>query len=203
MDKVLHFIGRRIREWREDLGLSLHELARRSDVAPSTIQKVETGQMVPSIAIIMKIARGLERRPTELISDESEELEVVFQRAKEHSITGSIKKMKAERLSGDLFNPAIEMWRVTVSPGFSSGSESHAYEGEEIIICEAGHLTFSIEGQSYDLHEGDTLHFKAAIPHRWWNQGETAARFIVAGNFPRGLRKQLHRQIQRPRAPRL
>jgi transcriptional regulator with XRE-family HTH domain len=202
LDKDLHFIGRRIRGWREGLDLSLQELARRADVAPSTIQKVETGQMVPSIAIVMKIARGLDRRPTELISDESEELEVVFQRAKEHSITGSIKKMKAERLSGDLFNPAIEMWRVTVSPGFSSGSESHAYEGEEVIICEAGQLAFSIEDQAFELHEGDTLHFKADLPHRWWNEGDTAARFLITGNFPKGLRRKLHRQIQRPQAQR-
>lgn len=202
MDEDLDFIGKRVRGWRGELHLSLYDLAKRADVAPSTIQKVETGQMVPSIAILMKIARGLDRRPTELISDESEELEVVYLRAKEHSVTGSIKKMKAVRLSGDLFDPAIEMWRVTVRPGFSSGAQPHAYEGEEIIVCEDGRLIFAVADQEFTLLAGDTLHFKADLPHRWWNAGDTSACFTIAGNFPQGLRKKLHRQMHQPRAKR-
>ena len=196
METDLRFIGQRIRRWREELELSLHELARRSGVAPSTIQKVETGHMVPSISILMKIARGLDRRPSELVSDETEALDVVFMRAKEHSTTGSVKKMKVERLSGDLFDPSIEMWRVGVSPGYSSGTTPHAYEGEEVIVAEDGVLSFEVEDQEYRLQAGDTLHFKADLAHRWWNDGDTVARFIIVGTFPRGLRRKLHRQLQ-------
>lgn len=202
MDEDLKLIARRIRGWREELGLSLHELARRADVSPSTIQKVETEQMVPSISIVMKIARGLDRRPTELISDEPEHLDVVLIRAKEHATSGSIAKMKAERLSGDLFDPSIEMWRVFVSPGFSSGSDPHAYEGEELILCEEGCVTFAFEEYEYQMQAGDSLHFKADLPHRWWNDGDTVARIIIAGTFPKALRRKLHEQMQNPRKPR-
>ena len=62
MEEALNEISNRVRAWREGLGLSLHELAARSDVAASTIQKVETGQMVPSIAFGVATAdptRGL------------------------------------------------------------------------------------------------------------------------------------------------
>ncbi len=196
MEEDLQFIAERIRRWREELDLSLHELARRADVAPSTIQKVETGHMVPSISILMKIARGLERRPSELVNDESEDVEVIFMRAKEHSTTGSMKKMKVERLSGDLFDPSIEMWRVSVSPGFSSGTTPHAYEGEEVIVSEEGTLGFQVEGRDYRLQSGDSLHFKAGLAHRWWNDGDTTARFIIAGTFPRGLRRKLYQEVQ-------
>lgn len=196
-EEALEQISRRVREWREELDLSLHELAARSDVAASTIQKVETGQMVPSVAVLLKIANGLGRRPAELVSDQDEESEVVLLRSKNHPVIGATSRMRVERLSADLFDPAIEVWRVKVQPGQGSGKGMYAYEGEEVVICEAGEITFRVEEDEYRLGPGDSLHFKAGIPHRWWNSGRTVARFLIAGNFPRGLRTKLHGQVQR------
>ena len=196
MEEDIEFVGVRVRQWRDELGLSLQDLSDRCGVAPSTIQKVETGQMVPSIAIALKIARGLDRRPAELLSSEPEEADVVFMRSKEHSVIDSRQKLRVERLSGDLFDPSIEMWRVTVYPGFSSGSGVHGYEGEEVIVCEEGQIHFTVGDEEFELGQGDSLHFKAGIPHRWWNPGRRIARFLIAGNFPRGLRKKLHLQVQ-------
>lgn len=202
MENALSEISKRVRAWREQLGLSLHELAARSDVAASTIQKVETGQMVPSVAVLLKIARGLERRPAELVSDQAEESDVVLLRSKEHAVISSSSRMRVERLSGDLFDPAIEVWRVRLQPGLGSGKGMYSYEGEEVILCEEGELTFQVGDEEYQLGPGDTLHFKAGIPHQWWNSGRATARFLVAGNFPKGLRAKLHKHVQRGRRAR-
>ena len=196
MEEALQQISRRVRDWREELGLSLHELAARSEVAASTIQKVETGQMVPSIAVLLKIARGLDRRPAELVGDDAEESDVVLIRAKHHPVISASSKMRVERLSGDLFDPAVEVWRGRMQPGFGSGKGAYAYEGEEVVLCEQGELTFLIGDEEYVVRSGDSLHFKAGIPHRWWNSGDTVAHFLIAGNFPRGLRTKLHGQVQ-------
>lgn len=196
MENALAAVSRRIRTWREELGLSLHELADRSEVAASTIQKVETGQMVPSVAVLMKIARGLDRRPAELVSDAAEETEIVLMRSKEHAVMSAGPQMRIERLSGDLFDPAVEVWRAYLRPGIGSGSSQHAYEGEEVIVCEEGEITFQFGEEEYKLTSGDTLHFKGGVPHKWWNSGTVPARFLMAGNFPRGLRRRLHQQIR-------
>ena len=196
MEDALTAVSRRVRTWREELGLSLHELADRSDVAASTIQKVETGQMVPSVAVLMKIARGLDRRPAELVSDEADEAEIVLMRSKEHAVMSAGSQMRIERLSGDLFDPAIEVWRAYLRPGVGSGKQQHSYEGEEVIICEEGEITFRFEDEEYKLTPGDTIHFKGGVPHQWWNSGSVPARFLMAGNFPKGLRRKLHNQIR-------
>ena len=196
MQDALGQLRGRVRRWREELDLSLHDLASRSDVAASTIQKVETGQMVPSVAVMIKIAHGLDRRPSELVGDESQEDEVVLLRAKEHAVVGAGSKIRVERLSGDLFEPAIEVWRVKVAPGYGSGRQKYAYDGEEVVICEDGEVTFSIGDEDYILGVGDSLHFKANLPRQWWNSGDQSARFLIAGNFPKGLRSRLHRQIR-------
>lgn len=196
MKDALAAVSQRVRTWREQLGLSLHELADRSQVAASTIQKVETGQMVPSIAVLLKIARGLDRRPAELVSEEAEETNIILMRSKEHAVMSAGSQMRIERLSGDLFDPAVELWRAYLRPGVGSGRSQHAYEGEEVIVCEEGEVTFRFDDEDYRLTPGDTLHFKGGLPHQWWNSGSVPARFLMAGNFPKGLRRQLHGHIR-------
>ena len=69
LDQELARISQRIREARDAAGLTLQELAARSGVATSTIQKVETEQMIPSVAVIIKIARGLGMHVSQLVQE--------------------------------------------------------------------------------------------------------------------------------------
>jgi transcriptional regulator with XRE-family HTH domain len=48
-------ISERIRKGRESQHLTLAELGQRSGVAPSTIQKIENRQMIPSILVILNL----------------------------------------------------------------------------------------------------------------------------------------------------
>ncbi len=178
--------------------MTLQKLAEQSGVATSTIQKVETGQMIPTIAVLMKIARGLGRRPSELISDEPPDAEVTFLRAKEHHVLGSRRNVRVERLSGDVFEPAIEMWRALVQPGYGSGKGTFSFEGEEVLVCDDGTIEVVIGSETYTLQSGDSLHFKASLPHAWRNPGDVPASLTVACDFPRQFRAALHRKL-RPR----
>ncbi|MBC8187761.1 MAG: helix-turn-helix domain-containing protein [Proteobacteria bacterium] len=69
---ALHDIAHQIHICRTDERLTLQLLAQRSGVAASTIHKIEAQQMVPTISVLFKIARGLGRRPAELIRDQHE-----------------------------------------------------------------------------------------------------------------------------------
>ena len=116
--------------------------------------------------------------------------------------------MRVERLSGDLFEPAIEVWRGQLEPGQGSGKRAYAYEGEEVVLCEEGELTFDIGGEEHVLTAGDTLHFKAGIAHRWWNSGSRAARArtprmtsLRPGEGRRSRRPWMVRQVTSTSAP--
>jgi transcriptional regulator with XRE-family HTH domain len=194
IDNELAQISDRIRTWREEGGHTLQELARRSGVATSTIQKVETAQMIPSLAILLKIARGLGRRPAELVGEDPQAVEVIHTTTRSRLRAGAKESMLCERLCGDLLDPALEMWRVTLAPGMSSGDALH-WEGEEIVVAELGTLTCEVGGETYALHAGDTLHFKASQPHAWRNDSESPARFTVTGTFPQKLRALLSGRV--------
>jgi transcriptional regulator with XRE-family HTH domain len=197
IDAELARISGRIRACREAENLTLQELAQRSEVATSTIQKVETEQMIPSVAVILKIARGLGLGLADLVSDRGEELEVIHLRSDERHPIGVPGKMVVERLSGDLVDSAVEVWRVTLHPGVSSGSDAILYNGEELVIGEEGEVTIRLGNREHTVAVGDSLHFKASIPHSWRNDGRSVARFTVTGNRPREFRALLHERVAR------
>jgi transcriptional regulator with XRE-family HTH domain len=190
-------ISQRIREWRKEKGMTLQELAERSGLATSTIQKIETAQMIPSVAVLLKVARGLGRRPAELVHDGADAPDAIFSRADTRRPVGVRGKMWVERLSGDLRGSELETWRVTLHPGVSSGRGSIQYEGEELVVCEAGRVTFALSEDEHVLRPGDSLHFRASIPHRWRNDGDEVARFTVTGTVPPSVRAAVHGRLRR------
>jgi len=192
-------ISRRIREWRKQKGLTLQELAERSGLATSTIQKIEAGQMIPSVAVLLKVARGLGRRPAELVHDGANEPDAILVRSGARHPVGVRGQMWVERLSGDLSGSALESWRVTLHPGVSSGRGTIQYDGEELVVCEAGSVTFRVGEDEHVLGPGDSLHFRASIPHRWRNDGAEVTRFTVTGTVPPSVRAAVQGPLRRLR----
>lgn len=52
-------LGKRLREERDRLGLSLRELARRLDVSPSLVSQIETGKIQPSVRTLYAMVSEL------------------------------------------------------------------------------------------------------------------------------------------------
>jgi len=67
--KYLQLIGNNIRKKRDEKGISQQELADYSNVAKSTIQRIEGGEMNPSILILKSISMALEIELGELIKE--------------------------------------------------------------------------------------------------------------------------------------
>ena len=197
LDAELARIGQRVRAWREEQGLTLQELALRSGLATSTVHKVESAQMIPSVAVLLKLARGLGRRPAELIHDEGAPLEVLHLRSRDRRPVGVRGKLRVERLTGDLVDPALEAWRVTVHPGHSSGGDAIRFDGEELVVVEEGEVTFRVGGRDHVLGAGDSFHFKSNAPHGWRNDGDVPARFLVVGTQALRFRAVMQSRVAR------
>lgn len=204
-DELVQFelerIAGRVRRWREEADLTLLKLARRSGVAASTIQKIESMQMVPTIGVLLKIARGLERSLSELVRDADEELAVAHLRAEERHPVGIRSHMVIERLVGDLFESTLEVWRITLPPGSGSGRGLVRHDGETLYIVEEGELTCRVGDREYRVAVDDTLHFKGSLPHSWRNGGAETVRFLAASSLPRAFRSALRECLREPEQP--
>lgn len=72
-------MAKQIRSHRAADGLTLQQLAVRSGVSASTIHKVEAGEMVPTVLVLLRIAKGLGCRPEERVRDRFEDPVVLIE----------------------------------------------------------------------------------------------------------------------------
>lgn len=186
-DPDVHRVAGRLRRWREEAGLTLQSLARRSGVAASTIQKIETRQMVPTVAVLLKVCRGLDRPPGDLFQEGAEPLEAVLLPANQRHVLGGRRGITAEHLAGTLHDPTLDLWRLELQPGRGSGDEGIAFDGEECLLVETGELQVRVGEQEFHLRAGDALHYKAHLPHAWSNRGDVPVSFLLVSARPRGL----------------
>lgn len=185
MDGVTKKIADRLARTRESAGLTLQQLANLSGVAPSTIQKIEAGTMMPSIAVMMKIARGLHKKIGFFLDDEEGSTEVNLVRKRDRAASdGPDENFPAYSLTADLVDPDMDGFILTLPPGATSGEEPLQHRGDEVVFCVRGRVTFTIGGEDYSLGPGDSLHFKSDRPHSWKNSGRSKAELVLVCSLP-------------------
>lgn len=187
VDDYLSMIAGRLRTWRGAESLTLQQVAARSGVAASTIQKVESQQMVPTIAVLFKIAQGLGRSPSDLIDVVEGAPEIVLRSADD----ASPNKYGADHLTAELGDPQMAMWRLVHDPGKGIESVELGATGEAMILCERGQLEVSIAGKAHLLGAGDSLHFKTRFDLAWIARGIEPAGFLVCCTDPVGMERVL------------
>lgn len=179
VDDVVAEVGRKIRLLRQAEGLSLQQLADRSGVSAAAIHKIERNTMVPTITVLMKLARSLDRSVSFLLDEEKAPVSpVVLVRAKAREpLSASREGVVMENLTGPAGRFAMSGAVVTVSAGVDSGRSPLTHRGEELVYVLRGTLEFEIDN-TYKLHQGDALHLPTDLPHRWRNPTAQPAKAI-------------------------
>ena len=198
MDDDLKRIAARIRSWRDEAGLTLQKLGDRSGVSASTIHKIENLQTVPTIAVLLKVANGLNRRPSELLEEIDAAKQVAILRRKDRQSLSISKHTKLEHLIGMIPRNRLDVWRVHLQPGSGAGmpgTDAWSFHGEMVIFVEEGCVEFELDGESYVADVGDSIHFDTSLPHRWVAGGETPATLIAVTIMPKHLQADLMSRV--------
>lgn len=194
MDDDLKRISDRIRKWRDEAGLTLQKLGDRSGVSASTIHKIENGQTVPTIAILIKVANGLNRRPSELLEEVDVGKQVSILRQADRQTLAMSKHTRLEHLVGMIPQNKIDVWRVLLEPGRGpgrDGTDAWKFKGEMVLFVEEGCLEIDLAGESHLIEAGDSIHFDTTLSHRWIaGRGEPAS-VIVVMMLPKRLQADL------------
>ncbi|WP_103383238.1 cupin domain-containing protein [Pseudonocardia dioxanivorans] len=180
-ENIVGAIGPKVREVRQLLGLSLQQLAGRSEVSAAAIHKVERGDMVPTITTLLKLAAAL-GRPIGFFVDDAEWAGpvAVHVRAGERPVapadwapSATGVDARAIALPTDRLRAGAVVARV--EPGGTSGEPRSVRSGEELVLVLEGTLTVEVSNEIYRLEQGDSLQFPADRPHSWHNPGRRAA----------------------------
>ena len=185
VDTHVKRIGDKLGRTRESMGYTLQQLADIASVAPSTIQKIEAGTMSPSIAVMMKISRGLRKKISFFLDEEESDTEVSFVRKDERLSIGEREDtITIQKLTAELINPEMDAYVLILPPGSNSGDEALRHHGEELVYCIKGRITFTIDDEHYTLGPGDSLHFKSKLLHFYKNSGRSSTEIIIICSVP-------------------
>jgi transcriptional regulator with XRE-family HTH domain len=173
LSRIVSGIGPKLHTLRKQAGLSLQQLAVKSDVSAAAIHKIEQSGMVPTITTLLKVAGAL-GRPVAYFVDEEEVASdpTVFVRdGEQRPILTSHTGIDLAGISGTYGRFYLAGARATVVPGASSGDHFLEHPGEELVYLLEGALEFVVNHQTYRLQPGDSLHFRTVQPHSWRNPG--------------------------------
>jgi transcriptional regulator with XRE-family HTH domain len=173
LSRIVSGIGPKLHTLRKQAGLSLQQLAVKSDVSAAAIHKIEQSGMVPTITTLLKVAGAL-GRPVAYFVDEEEVASdpTVFVRdGEQRPILTSHTGIDLAGISGTYGRFYLAGARATVVPGASSGDHFLEHPGEELVYLLEGVLEFVVNHQTYRLQPGDSLHFRTVQPHSWRNPG--------------------------------
>ncbi|MEU5693198.1 helix-turn-helix domain-containing protein [Actinosynnema sp. NPDC020468] len=151
-----------LRAIREQAGMSLSELARRSGIAKGTLSQLESGQGNPTIDTVFTLSGTLGVPVSDLLTA-TPRTEVVLVRGADVDVLSSnaVDLRMLRRL--DLTATVVEVYDQRVRPGEVQRSTGHP--GREHVLVTEGVLRVGPPEAPYEVGPGDYVSFPAAGPH--------------------------------------
>jgi transcriptional regulator with XRE-family HTH domain len=171
-------VGQRLRMLRDERGISMRALARRSGLSANALSMIERGLTSPSVSTLNKLAIALEVPITAFFRQELAREPLVYRKAAERTRVPFLRGL-IEGLGGEAFAGRVEAFLLTLENGGSSGPHGMIHTGHELVYCLRGTLEYEVENQRYQLEPGDSLIFAAQMNHRWRNPGNSVANAII------------------------
>lgn len=172
-------VGSRLRELRQERGMSMRALGRASGLSTNALSMIERGRTSPSVSTLYKISEALGVPITAFFRLEPPKQDVVFRKANERRSV-PFPRGVWEGLGGESFVGGLEPFLLTLEVGASSGRFGMLHSGHEFVLCLEGSLEYEVEDERYLLEAGDSLLFAAQLQHRWRNAGKSPCRVVIA-----------------------
>jgi transcriptional regulator with XRE-family HTH domain len=169
-------LGQRIRDARQALGLSLRTVGDAAGISQSFLSQVERGVASPSVAALVRIADAVGRPVAALLAG-SDPAQRLVRAADRRRLVHPRKRWVDEFLTP----PAARRLQVNltvIEPGFDSEQPHEHASDEECVIVLEGQARIGVNGEYFDLAEGDALLLDPRLPHSFANPGDVPARVL-------------------------
>lgn len=176
---VKKIIGRKLKASRLKRDKTIQELAGLSRVSSNMISRIERGLTTPSVEILMKLADALGLSLSYFVEEAEKGSRIIYTPAgKGEPVFFFEDKHKISSLMQGLRDPGFSVFVDVLEPYCDSGEGGMVHAGEEFAMVLEGSLEFFIEENMYLLHQGDSIAFKATIPHRWKNNSSQHSKIL-------------------------
>ncbi len=184
-------LGQIIRTLRLQREVTGTELARRCNVTKGLISQIERGTTVPSLDVLVRIAKSLEVPVGQLLDSSGENAPQQISCAAELSYNPVVRRKERTRITFPQENQVYESLTPTIAgqlefsilkigPLEPEKSPTYTHPGEEALLVLEGSLTVYLDGQAYHLEKGDSMRYPSTIPHRYLCEGQKPAVVVMA-----------------------
>ncbi|HEY4220244.1 MAG TPA: cupin domain-containing protein [Myxococcota bacterium] len=181
-------LGETVKRLREEGGWSIQRLAREAGVSSATIFKIEKDRMVPSVTVLLKLARALKQPIASLLENQAPKARTgyaVSRKDDRQEFRFAELPLVIERTVGGWGDRQLEAGFYIVDQGGSPTRAPLSHPGEKLYFMIDGRVRFEVDGEFILLEAGDVLHIKATLPHRWENAADGPSRmFFVVTPVP-------------------
>ncbi len=176
---VKKLIGKKLKSSRLKRDKTIQQLAEKSRVSSNMISRIERGLTTPSVEILMKLADALGLSLSYFVEEAEKGSTVIFTPAGQGDpIFFFEDKHQIFSLTQGLRDPGFAVFIDVLEPSCDSGEGGMVHTGEEFAMVIEGSLDFTIEGDNFHLEVGDSIAFKASLPHRWQNNSGSQVKIL-------------------------
>lgn len=175
--------GPKIRQLRQNKGMTLNELAEKTQTTAGYISQLERDIVDPSLSTLRKIAAALDTPLFALLDSRDTQSAVVYANKRQKMTfpdSTIIHELLTPTAAGNETAPGLLMLVSQLSPGTWSNEERISHNAEEWIYLSKGTLEILAGDETYVLNEGDCIYLKENIPHNLYNPGPKKAVTISA-----------------------
>jgi len=169
VDEGKESLGDRIRRVREERGLTAKDLSSRTGIDIDTLERAESGEMIPALGQLARLGRALDMKMGYFISPGIDKLMTVVRKDERRQISryGETKSMRYgyfyESLAPEKADRLMEPFIVTLVPTDKEEFSTHA--GQEFLYVLEGEMKVQVGDRVDFLKPGDAVYYDSNQPH--------------------------------------
>lgn len=174
-------IGEKIRSLRKQRGMSLEQASAKTGVALATLSRLENGKGSGTFRTHRKIAEAFGLSLTEFYQDlqpKEQEATILAAHSDEAESFTYDEKASAVFLARQVSGKQMLPQMIMLQPGGQTAAEQYLTGTERWVFGLEGTIRVKVGEKSYPISSGETLYFKASLPHRFENDGTSEAKLI-------------------------
>lgn len=179
-------MGQKIKILRQQAGVLPEDLAPIVDLTPPLLDRIEKGEVKPSVATLLKLSQYFNEPMEKFFSEKLLDKNLQVVRAGEQEKTdrkrasGAIATSYQFRsLAPNLKDKRMQPFFIELTPGLKEELPTLSHDGEEFLYVLSGKVEFHADKEVIELREGDSIYFHSNIPHALYAKGKAAAQCVV------------------------
>jgi len=187
-DQIREFrIGEKIRELRQQKRLTLQELSALTTLSKPLLSQIENQQVVPPLATLLKIAKGLKVGIHFFFEDEGNRQKYVLTRREDlkedppRKVVNDVSRPYTyHSLAQGLRHKHMEPFLVEFERREWDEKLFFRHDGdEEFLYVTEGELDFHYNSEVIRMQVGDSIYYDSSQPHGWVAVGDGRARAVA------------------------